>query len=188
MRLQIFIASVRDERKGHLVAEWFERIARDHTGFEIEVVDLAEIDLPLFDEPRHPRLAQYEREHTKDWSARVKQADAYVFVTPEYNHGPPSSLVNALQYLVREWAYKPVGFVSYGGVSAGTRGVEVTKRVVVALRMVPVVETVAIPFFSQYIDEESGTFAPGEIQVKASYAMLTELRKLADALKPLRTA
>src|SRR5690606_20059283 len=89
--------------------------------FAVERVDLKEINLPLLDEPKHPRLGEYEHEHTKRWSATVTRADAFVFVTPEYDFGPPASLINALQYLVKEWAYKPVGLLSYGGVSAGLR-------------------------------------------------------------------
>ena len=186
MTLQIIVASTRDGRLGHLVGEWFEEIAREHGGFELELIDLAEIALPLFDEPRHPRLAQYEHDHTKEWSEIISRADAFVVVTPEYDYAPPSSLVNAMQFLVQEWAYKPVGFVSYGGVSGGTRGVEVTKQIMTAQRMVPVVEAVAIPFFREHVDEEAGTFNPGEVQVKAARAMLDELLKLSGALRTLR--
>lgn len=98
-----------------------------------------------------------------------------MFVTPEYNFGPPPSLVNALDYLVKEWAYKPVGFVSYGGVSAGLRSVQMTKQIVSALKMVPMVEAVAIPFFSRHLDAETGGFDPGEVQEKAARVMLDEL-------------
>src|ERR1700761_4265801 len=111
---------------------------------------------PLPHEPRHPRFPQYEHEHTKRWSATVTRADAFVFVTPEYDHGPPASLVNALQYLQKEWAYKPVAFVSYGGVSGGTRAVNGIKVTVVSLKMMPIFEAVSIPFFTAFIDSESG--------------------------------
>ena len=186
-KLQVIVASTRHGRQGPPVGAWFMDRARAHGKFDVELVDLAEVDLPLMDEPAHPRLAQYEHDHTKRWSETVSRADAFVFVTPEYDHSAPASLVNALQYLVREWAYKPVGFVSYGGVSAGTRGVQVTKQITVALRMVPVLEAVSIPFFTQHMDDE-GRFDPGEVQGKAAAAMLDELLKLANALKPLRAA
>jgi NAD(P)H-dependent FMN reductase len=186
LNLQVIVASTRDERKGPIVAAWFLQQALRHAGFEVEVVDLADVDLPLFDEPRHPRLRQYEHEHTRRWSAIVDRADAFVFVTPEYNHGTPPSLLNALDFLVHEWAYKPVGFVSYGGASSGLRGVQMTKQVVAALRMVPVVEAVALPFFTQYVDAETGAFAPGAVQDQAATAMLDELLKWATALKPMR--
>ena len=160
--------------------------ARAHAGFDVEAVDLAEVNLPMFDEPRHPRLGQYEHAHTKAWSAVVSRADGFAIVTPEYNYGPPPSLINALDFLSREWAYKAVGFVSYGGVSAGLRGVQATKAIVSALRMVPLVEAVSIPMFSQHIDKETGRFDPGEIQVKAARVMLDELVRWTAALKSLR--
>jgi NAD(P)H-dependent FMN reductase len=139
----------------------------------------------LFDEPRHPRLRQYEHEHTKRWSASVDQADAFVFVTPEYNYSTPPSLVNALDFLSQEWAYKPVGFVSYGGISAGLRAVQMTKQTISALRMVAVTEAVSIPFFAQHINEGGG-FDPPAVQAQAAVAMLDELLKWAEALQPMR--
>lgn len=188
LNLQVIVASTRPSRQGHLVGAWFLERARAHGKFNIELVDLAEVNLPMFDEPAHPRLAQYEGEHTKAWSAIVDRADAFVFVTPEYDYGTPVSLVNALQYLVNEWAYKPVGFASYGGVSGGTRGVQMTKQFVTALKMMPMAEAVVIPFFAQHMDRETGAFDPGETQATAAAVMLDELLKWAGALKPLRSA
>ena len=115
--------------------------------------------LPLFDEPKHPRLQQYAHQHTKDWSASVSRADAFVFVTPEYNHSFPASLKNALDYLSMEWADKPVGLASYGGVSAGLRAATALKPILAALRMVPVVEAVSVPFFTEHIGA-GGEFTP----------------------------
>ena len=98
--LQIIIASTREGRKGPVVATWFEQQARAHGGFDVEVVDLASVGLPLFDEPEHPRLRKYKHAHTRAWSATVARGDAYVLVTPEYNHSPPPGLINAFDYLV----------------------------------------------------------------------------------------
>jgi NAD(P)H-dependent FMN reductase len=184
--LQVVIASTRQGRKGNGVGAWFVERACVHGKFDVELIDLKEVNLPLFDEPCHPRLQQYEHEHTKGWSATVERADAFVFVTPEYDYSAPASLVNALQYLVNEWAYKPVGFVSYGGVSGGTRGVQMTKELVTTLKMVPLFEAVTIPFFTQYFDEKTGAFAPGELQEKAAVVMLDELLRWTEALKQLR--
>lgn len=187
LHLQVIIASTRSERAGTSVAAWFDDLARRHGGFDVEVVDLAEVDLPLFDEPRHPRLRQYAQAHTRAWSETVERADAYVFVTPEYDHAPPAALVNALQYLVQEWAYKPAGFVSYGGVSGGTRSVQAAQPIVVTLRMMPIPEGVHIPFFSRHLDREEDRFDPGAVQEQAAMRMLDELQKWATALRPLRT-
>jgi NAD(P)H-dependent FMN reductase len=187
MHLQIVTVSTREQRQGPAVARWFHTQAEKHAGFELEVVDLAEVNLPLLDEPHHPRLANYLHEHTKRWSAIVSRADAFVFVTPEYNYGSPPSLVNALDYLLREWAYKPVGFVSYGGISGGTRSVQMTKQIVTSLRMMPMVEAVNIPMFTQYIDRHTHEFKPTETQEKAAVMMLDELARWTAALAPLRT-
>ncbi|MEO8622661.1 MAG: NAD(P)H-dependent oxidoreductase [bacterium] len=187
LALQVIIASTREGRLGGAVGAWFLECATRHAKFDVELVDLATVNLPLLDEPNHPRFQKYVHEHTKAWSALVDRADAYVIVTPEYDFSAPASLVNALQYLVAEWAYKPVGFASYGGVSGGTRGVQMTKQLVTALKMMPMSEAVAIPFFAQHIDKATGIFSPGEVQDKAAVVMLDELLKWAIALKPMRT-
>jgi len=184
--LQVFTVATRQQRSGPTVAEWFLQRARLHGKFTVDSIDLATVNLPMFDEPRHPRFAQYEHEHTKRWSASVARADAFVFVTPEYNYGAPPSIVNAIDYLNREWAYKPVGFVSYGGVSGGTRAVQMIKQIVTSLRMMPIPEAVAIPFFTQYLDKETNAFDPGEMQATAATAMLDELLRWSDALSTLR--
>ena len=184
--LQIVLVSTRPGRKGAAVAAWFEQQARRHGKFDIELVDLAAVNLPLLDEPEHPRLRKYQQAHTRAWSARVEKADAFVFVTPEYNFSAPPTLVNALDYLFREWEYKPVGFVSYGGVSAGLRSVQMAKQLVTSLKMVPMVEAVAIPFFAKFIDPDTGVFVPEETQVTAAATMLDELLRWTNALAVLR--
>jgi NAD(P)H-dependent FMN reductase len=186
-RLMIVIASTRPGRVGLPVARWFERKARDHGAFEVDVADLAEINLPMMDEPSHPRLRRYVHQHTRDWSARVEAADAFVFVMPEYNFGFNAPLKNALDYLNAEWQYKPVGFVSYGGVSAGTRAVQMLKQVVTALKMMPVPEAVSIPFVAQFLDE-SRDIRPNDVMEQAAAAMLDELQRWEAALRPLRTS
>ncbi len=181
----IIIASTRPGRGGEPVAKWFIQRATEHGGFEITVVDLAKFRLPLLDEPNHPRLRQYVNPHTHEWSGKVDAADAFVFVTPEYNHGYPASLKNAIDFLHNEWRHKPVGFVSYGGVAAGTRSVEQLQQVVTALRMTPVIEQVNIPFYQQFIDGD-GVVQANEVMEQASDAMLDQLVRLEESLRPLR--
>lgn len=184
-RLMVVIASTRPGRVGLPVGNWFaERVEAD-PDFELDLVDLAELDLPFLDEPNHPRLGRYEHLHTQEWAARVARADAFAMITPEYNYGFSAPLKNAIDYLNVEWAYKPVGFVSYGGVSAGLRAVQMLKQVVTTLRMQPVFEGVAIPFVSEFIDDE-GLFAPNPLIDEAATAMLAELRRVEVALKVLR--
>lgn len=185
LKLQVIVVSTREGRQGPGVGQWFYEQAKAHGDFDVELVDLAEVDLPLFDEAKHPRMQDYRNEHTKRWAEIVGRSDAYVFVTPEYNYGAPPSLINALDYLSNEWAYKAAGFVSYGGVSAGTRGVEMAKQILTTLSVMPIPKAVALPFFMKGFDE-SGRFVPGEVQDKSASEMLTELGRWASALKVLR--
>jgi NAD(P)H-dependent FMN reductase len=186
-RLMIVIASTRPGRGGLPVAQWFIGRAVDHGGFELEVVDLAKLQLPLLDEPNHPRVRQYTQRHTYEWSEQVDAADAFVFVTPEYNHGYPASLKNAIDFLHHEWRFKPVGFVSYGGVAAGTRSMEQLQQVVTAVKMLPVIEAVNIPFYQQFIDE-NGVVQANEVMEQAADTMLGQLLRLERTLHPLREA
>ena len=147
-KLKIIVASTRPGRKGIAVAKWFFEIAKKHSEFDSTLLDLAEINLPFLDEPNHPRLQQYQHDHTKRWSAMINEADAFVIVTPEYNHGFPAPLKNALDFLLHEWAYKPVGFVAYGGIAGGTRSMQMLKPVLTGMKMMPILEAVNLPFFT----------------------------------------
>jgi NAD(P)H-dependent FMN reductase len=184
-RLVIIIGSTRPGRVGLPVADWFAARARAHGGFEVEVADLAEIALPLLDEPNHPRLGQYTKAHTRRWSETIAAADAIVLVTSEYNHSYPAALKNALDYLNREWRDKPVGFVTYGGISAGTRAMVALKVVVTALAMHPVLDAVNIPFVQQFLSDE-GEIQANEIMETAATALLDALVRYDGALRPLR--
>ncbi|HEX8917477.1 MAG TPA: NAD(P)H-dependent oxidoreductase [Chloroflexota bacterium] len=183
--LMIIVASTRPGRAGSAFAGWFRDRALQNGRFDVTVADLAELNLPFMDEPNHPRLRRYTHQHTKDWSAMVDSADAFVFVMPEYNYSFSAPLKNAIDYLHHEWQYKPVGFVSYGGVSGGTRAVQMIKQVVTTLKMYPLSEAVSVPFFSQFIDDE-GKVQANEIMEIAATTMLEELYKMTTALQPLR--
>jgi NAD(P)H-dependent FMN reductase len=186
-KLLIVIASTRPGRVGVPVADWFVGEATEHGGFDLDLVDLAELALPLLDEPHHPRLRQYTKAHTRAWSATVDVADAVVLVTAEYNFGYPAALKNAIDYLHHEWRYKPVGFVSYGGVAAGTRAVQQLKQVVTALAMMPTTASVNIPFVQQFLDDDRAIQA-NDVMTQAASDMLDELLKVQEALAPLRAA
>lgn len=185
LKLHIIICSTRPGRVGPAVARWFHGFARQHGGFDAKLVDLADFNLPVYDEPLHPRMQQYEHEHTKRWSESVAAADAYVFVTPEYNYSPPPSLVNALDFVYREWNYKPCGFVSYGGVSGGLRAAQMEKLHVTTLKMMPMVEGVAIPMVARHVSE-AGLFSSNELIDASALSLLDELLRWAEALKPMR--
>jgi NAD(P)H-dependent FMN reductase len=168
------------------VAEWFHELALRHGGFDAVLVDLVEVGLPLLDEPENPSRGRYTREHTKRWSRIVAGGDAFVFVVPEYNHGYNAATKNALDYLHDEWRNKPVGFVSYGAISAGTRAVAMLIPVVTALGMIPAVTSVCIPLIRRMITPE-GAFAANRILEDSGTAMLDELARWTADLKSVRS-
>lgn len=183
-RLHIIIASTRPGRLGAAVGEWFVGQARAHGAFDVAVVDLKAMALPIYDEPHHPRLRTYEHEHTRRWSQSVGAADAFVFVTPEYNYGPSPALLNALNYVYVEWNYKPAAFVSYGGISGGIRAVQMTKLILTTLKMVPVLEQVTIPMIGEKVRD--GVFQAADVHVQAAGGLLNELQRWTEALTPMR--
>lgn len=185
LRLNVIIGSTRPGRIGPKVAEWFQGFAVEHGRFDPKLVDLAKFELPVYDEPKHPRLQQYEHAHTKRWAESVASADAFVFVTPEYNYFAPPALVNAISYLSKEWAYKPAGLLSYGGVSGGLRAAQAEKLLLTSLKVMPIPEGVPVQMVSQYVGED-GVFRPSEQIASGAKAMLDELHRWAEALKPMR--
>jgi NAD(P)H-dependent FMN reductase len=184
VKLLIVTASTREQRIGHLVADWAIEQVRANAKFQPELADLKAINLPMLDEPNHPRFGNYQHAHTKAWSAIVAAADAFLFVVPEYNYAMPPALLNAVDYLFHEWSYKPAAFVSYGGISAGTRSVQSAKTVLTSMRIMPIPEAVSIPFVRNLLKEDR--FVGEETQVKSAAGMLDELHKWATALAPLR--
>lgn len=184
-KLATIAASTRPGRVGIHVARWMQGVAERHGGFDARFVDLAEVALPIYDEPRHPRLRDYAHEHTRRWSSIVDAADAFVFVAPEYNYSPAPALLNALDYVFHEWGYKPAGLVTYGGISGGLRAAQALKLTLTTLKVVPITEAVVIPFVANQVKD--GAFAPNEAQEKAAPEMLDALVRWSDALRVLRT-
>ena len=183
--LKIISSTVRPGRKGPLVAAWIAEIAKKHGSFNVEVLDLGIINLPMMDEPIHPSQRKYEHEHTKKWSAKIDEADAFIFVTGEYDYNYPAPLRNAIEYLFHEWTYKAAGIVSYGGISAGTRAANSLKGDLATMKIVPLSEAVNFPLFTQNINEK-GEFTANEISDKAANAMLKELVRWTKGLKLIK--
>ncbi|MCX5206814.1 NAD(P)H-dependent oxidoreductase [Streptomyces sp. NBC_00237] len=183
-RLHVVTASTRPGRTGPAVASWFTEIAEKAGTFDVRPVDLLDFALPLLDEPHHPSERNYTQPHTREWSASVDAADAFVFVTPEYNYGINAALKNALDYLYFEWQYKPVAFVSYGNTSGGLRAVQMTKQVVTTLKMFPVTAAVSVHGVDSYLTD--GRFDGTEAMGRSADGVLTELHRLTVAMRPLR--
>ncbi|MBB1628341.1 NADPH-dependent FMN reductase [Achromobacter sp. UMC71] len=184
-RLNIIIASTRPGRVGPRIGEWIDLLARSRDDFETSLIDLAEFQLPVYDESHLPKNKNYEHQHTIRWARSVDSADAFVFVVPEYNAHPTPALVNALHFLFHEWNYKAVGFVSYAYASGGLRGVQELKPLMLTLKLVPLVEQVMIPMFHQHLSTE-GKFEANAVHTQAAETMLDELSRWTTALKTLR--
>ncbi|NIG54946.1 NADPH-dependent FMN reductase [Chitinophaga sp. Cy-1792] len=185
LKLKVISSTTRPGRKGPIIAKWISAVAAANPAFEVELLDLGDIHLPLMDEPFHPRLKKYEHEHTRKWSTLIDEADAFIFVTAEYNACFPAPLKNALDYLYTEWTNKPAGIVSYGGISGGTRATQLLKPVLTAFKMMPLPEGVVISMFDRFINDQE-EFIADEMLNKSAGFMLMELEKWGNALKPLR--
>ena len=184
MKLMIVIGSVRTVRAGLPVAEWVRSRVEGDGRFELDWADLREIGLPWMDEPEHPSKRAYTMPHTIAWSERVDAADAFIFVTPEYNHSYSPALKNAFDYLNQEWWRKPIAFVSYGGVAGGSRGVAAFDPVYTTLGAVKTTANVEINFVGTMIKD--GVFTPNEKETAILGKVLDELDTLGTALKALR--
>lgn len=185
LNLKIIIGSTRPGRVGPTIAKWVEETAKAHGAFEVETVDLADLNLPLLDEATHPAAQSYEHQHSRRWSKIVDGADAFIFVTPEYDYFAPASLVNAVQTLLKEWGYKAAGVVSYGGISGGLRSAQTLRQLLGNVNLHALPQVVPVPMFSQFIGED-GIFRGNEAMNGGLTSQLDELHKWAAALKPLR--
>src|SRR5438309_6559103 len=183
LRIAIIIGSTRPGRNGEAVGKWVYEIAQKRSDAEFELVDIKDFNLPLLNEPVSPIMGQYSKSHTKTWAAKIDKFDAYVFVTPEYNHGIPGALKNGIDFLFAEWNNKVAGFVSYGGVS-GVRAVEQLRLVLAELQMATVRNQVLLSMFTDF--ENFSVFKPGPTKEQSVTDMLDQLVAWSGALKTLR--
>jgi NAD(P)H-dependent FMN reductase len=184
--LKIIVGSTRPGSSGPAIAGWIAETARRGDAFEaVEVLDLAEINLPFLDEPHHPKLARYTKPHTLAWAREINAADVLVIVTPEYNSGFPAPLKNAIDFLHAEWKNKALGVVTYGGgASGGARAGRMLQSVTTALGLVTATQQVAISGAAGQV--VAGEFVPTPADDAAAIAMLTELAEIETNLRPLR--
>lgn len=181
----IIVGSTRPGRKALAVAQWVLEVAQTRTDANYRLVDLADFGLPLLDEPVPPSMGKYEKEHTKAWSAAIAPLDGFVFVTPEYNHGPSGALKNALDFIYREWNNKAAGFVAYGS-AGGTRAVEQLRLVMGELQVADVRAQVALSLYNDFEKFTTFTEEGKQRHAKTLGTVLDQVVAWSTALKPLR--
>jgi NAD(P)H-dependent FMN reductase len=181
LKVAIVTGSTRPGRKNEAVARWVYGVAKERTDVELEFVDIADYHLPLLDEPTP---VQHTQEHTKTWAAKIESFDAYVFVTPEYNHSITGALKNAIDYLYPEWHNKVAAFVSYGGAAGGTRAVEHLRLVMAELQVATVRNQVALSGYTDF--ENFATFKPEPRRAAEVHKMLDQLIVWGRALQTVR--
>lgn len=188
--IAIILSSVRTKRAGETVARWVHTQLQSRTDVAVSLVDLKEWQLPNYAYPETPKTleASYPDERARQWVTLVSSFDGYIIVTPEYNHGYPASLKNALDYVYAGWNRKPVAFVSYGGPAAGIRAVQQLRQVVVELQMVPLRAEVNIPLVSTAFDANGALTANTEIQQKKLQSLADQLVWWASVLRDARTS
>lgn len=184
-RIAIVTGSTRPNRQSRTVAEWALSVAAERTDAEYELVDIAEHDLPLFDEPVPPSFGQYAGEHTRAWAQVVASFDGYLFVTPEYNHAAPPALTNAIDFVYPEWNNKAAGFVGYGSLG-GARAVENLRLIAAEIQVATVRTAVALTLaddFKDYVE-----FAPRPHHADVLNTTLDQLITWARALEGVRAS
>lgn len=183
LQIAIILGSTRPNRNGEQVARWVLDIAAERSDAEFELIDLRDYPLPHLDEPDRPSLGLHVNAHTKQWAQKIASFDGFVIVTPEYNHGIPGVLKNALDYLYTEWNNKAVGFVSYGSVG-GARAAEQLRMVAGSLQMADVRQQVALSMITEF--EDMSVFKPGSYNVGALHTLIDQVIAWSAALAPLR--
>jgi NAD(P)H-dependent FMN reductase len=184
IRIGIVIGSTRPGRLAESVGKWTYEVASKRSDAEFELVDIVDYDLPLLDEPVPPSLGQYSKDHTKRWAAKIDSFDGFIFVTPEYNHGVPAALKNALDFLFAEWNNKAAGFVSYGS-AYGARAVESLRLVMGELMIADVRAQLMLSLFSDF--ENYTVFKPSERHEKTLNDVIDQVIAWGTAIKSVRT-
>lgn len=183
-RIAIITGSTRPGRNNEAVARWVYDLARQRTDATFELVDIADYNLPLLDEPSSPMFGNYARPHTKAWSEKIASFDGFVFVTPEYNHSMSGALKNALDFLYREWNNKVAGFVSYGGGANGARAVEHLRAVMSELMVATVRTQVLLSLVTDF--EHWTVFKPLPQRDQEVALLLDQVIRWSTALQTVR--
>ncbi len=183
LKIAIILGSTRPGRNGEAGANWVLERAAARTDAKYELVDLADYPLPHLDEPLPPSMGQYAGEHTKEWAAKIATYDAFIFVTPEYNHSTSGVLKNAIDYLAAEWNNKAAAFVSYGALG-GARAIEHLRAICSELQIAHVRQQLSFSLYSDF--ENFSTFNPAPLHGDAATALFDQLESWAGALRTVR--
>jgi NAD(P)H-dependent FMN reductase len=183
LKIGIILGSTRPNRNGEAVAKWVHGLALARADAAYELVDVKDFDLPLLDEPIPPSQGKYSQPHTKKWAATIDSFDAFVFVTPEYNHSTSGALKNAIDFLYKEWNNKAAGFVSYGS-AGGVRAVEHLRLIMAELQIADVRAQVSLSLFTDF--ENFSVFKPAPLHESAVKQMLDQVLAWGAALRAVR--
>src|SRR5580704_6603501 len=185
LNIGVIVGSTRPGRKAAAIATWVRGLLKSRKDAEFEIVDIEDYKLPLLDEPVPPTMHQYSKAHTKAWSEKIASLDAYIFVTPEYNHSTSGALKNAIDFLFHEWNNKAAGFVGYGAMG-GVRAVETLRLVMGEIKIADVRAQVALSLHTDF--ENYTTFKPHEKHAKTVHLMADEVIAWGGALRGVRGA
>ena len=184
LNVGIILGSTRPNRNGEAVAKWVLEQTRNRKDARYELVDIKDYDLPLLDEPIPASQGKYSQPHTKRWAEKISTFDAFVFVTPEYNHSTSGALKNAIDFLYREWNNKAAGFVSYGS-AGGARAVEALRLIMAEIQIADVRAQVMFSLFTDF--KNFSQFEPHPRHDAELDAMLKQLVGWGAALKTVRS-
>jgi len=185
LEVAVIPGSTRPGRRSDLVARWVVDQIGDREDVAVELVDIADFDLPLLDEARPAISGDYEHAHTRAWAERIGSFDAFVFVTPEYNHSVPGALKNAIDFLYAEWTDKAAGFVSYGIDAAGARAVEHLRLILAEVQVAGVRSHVALSLNDDF--EDFSTPAPRPHQCEKLTTLVDQVVAWGSALRTVRS-
>lgn len=184
-KIAIIVGSTRPGRVSGTVANWVHTIASKRPNASYDIVDIAEFNLPIYDEALPAALGKYDNEHTRAWASAIADFDGFVIVTPEYNHGAPSALKNALDFLYAEWNNKAAGFVSFGS-AGGVRAVEHLRLIAAELQIATVAAQLQLPIALDFANYPE--FTPGETREAELGRVLDQVENWTSALASIRAA
>jgi len=185
LKVAIITGSTRPGQNGKAVSQWIFDLAKVREDADFEIIDIADHNLPLLDEPIPPLIGPYTKVHTKRWASKIKTFDAFVFVTAEYNHGIPGALKNAIDFLFKEWNNKVAGFVSYGS-AGGVRAVEQLRLVMAEVKVATVRAQVQLSLYTDF--ENFSIFKSHHIHKKSINTLIKELVAGTGAMKSLHSS